>query len=140
MIKRSKPTRLLPAHYRHARTVEELLSNPDTPDEIRAQLELAILESAAEHGVSLVSPALARAVFLEIFRSTAEQARQGIPDSTSHHYGKPTIRLLTLLQCFNYSRSSLRSIKRPEDHCHECYDMLADFIRRAENNLPRTGN
>jgi hypothetical protein len=124
-----KVERLLPDIYKAARMAEALLSNPDTPDEIRAQLELALLEAAAEEGVSIISPELSRAAFLEIFKSTAEGR---VPETTYHHYGKPSIRLLTLLDCVAYDGSSLRRIKLHEGDCREGHAMLQDFIERAD--------
>jgi len=84
---------LLRSHYQKARDAERLLADPDTPSDVRAQLETAILEAAEAMGVSVLHPALVRQAFLEIMRQSAENFRTGVK-ATTHHFACPVIRLL----------------------------------------------
>lgn len=91
----SKPFRLLPETYADAKAAEALLSDPNTPSDVRAQLETAILEAAEAMNVSVLHPALVRQAFLEIMRQSAENERKGVPRSI-HHFESAVIRLLTI--------------------------------------------
>jgi len=87
----------LPSGYRDARAIEQLLADETTPLDVRAQLELAMLEAADEMGVTVLHPALVRQAFIEVLNESGVRCNRGDTGSI-HHYESAVIRLLTAVQ------------------------------------------
>jgi hypothetical protein len=92
----SESKKSLPEIYRDARSIEQLLADKKTPSDVRAQLEVAMLEAAEEMGVTVLHSALVRQAFIEIFNESGERCRRGDTGSV-HHFENATTRLLTIV-------------------------------------------
>lgn len=68
----SKTKRLPTATYKHASEIAELLSNPDTPEDLRERIEDALLEYASAARVTVFHPQLVHAAFLQMVQAQRE--------------------------------------------------------------------
>lgn len=84
--RKQKRRRCLPATYEYANQIEQLMADEKTPATVRDAITDALFEFAACVRVSLASPAIVRAAFLEMRRAVGELNEQ------QGHYSYDTYR------------------------------------------------
>lgn len=127
----ARKRRYLPGCVRDARQLETLLADPDTGQDVRAALWRGLTEAMQARGVSILTPEVAKAIFLAIYdrytdledldrRQDEENRARGC---VSCHYRSAPLRLIHLI---SYAAADdLDGFKHAENlGCARCREAL----------------
>jgi hypothetical protein len=135
--------RPLPAVSQDARFLEATLADETTDEAVVRAIGRALVEAATARGVGLLTPHIARALFLAIFdlnvdhtEANEREVAKNLQAGCCRHYRTPVMRLLDLLSSLadgqtlaEFERDAARGCK----HCAAAYRRIA---RGTEQSTP----